>query len=73
MRCRRTQPGKDAADVLDGFIRGLGLLRSLQDVRIGPEHFETIAEQAMRTPWIPRNPRKIDSPAQVLEILLMAA
>jgi maleylacetate reductase len=67
------QPGKDAADVLDGFIRGLGLPYSLQDVRIGPEHFEAIAKQAMRTPWMPRNPRKIDSPAQVLEILLMAA
>jgi maleylacetate reductase len=67
------QPGKDAADVLDGFIRGLGLPRSLRDVRVGPEHFEAIAEQAMRTPWIPRNPRKIDTPAQVREILLLAA
>ena len=67
------QPGKDAADVLDRFIRGLGLPRSLQDVRVGPEHFEAIAEQAMKTPWIPRNPRKIDTPAQVREILLLAA
>jgi maleylacetate reductase len=67
------QPGKDAADVLDGFIRGLGMPRSLQDVRIGPEHFDRIAEQAMGTPWIPRNPRRIDSPAQVREILLLAA
>jgi maleylacetate reductase len=67
------QPGKDASDVLDGFIRGLGLPRSLQDVGISPEHFDRIAEQAMRTPWIPRNPRKIDSPAQVREILLLAA
>jgi maleylacetate reductase len=67
------QPGKDAADVLDDFIRGLGMPRSLQDVRIGPEHFDRIAEQAMGTPWIPRNPRKIDTPAQVREILVMAA
>ena len=66
-------PGKDAADVLDRFIRGLGLPRSLQDVRVGPEHFEAIAEQAMRTPWIPRNPRKIDTPAQLREILVLAA
>jgi len=66
-------PGKDAADVLDRFIRGLGLPRSLQDVRVGPEHFEAIAEQAMKTPWIPCNPRKIDTPAQVREILLLAA
>jgi len=67
------QPGKDAADVLDNFIRDLGMPRSLQDVRIGPELFEAIARQAMATPWIPRNPRKIDSPAQVREILLLAA
>ena len=66
-------PGQDAADVLDGFIRGLGMPRSLQDVRVGPEHFDAIAEQAMRTPWVPRNPRKIDGPAQVREILLLAA
>ncbi|WP_174247896.1 iron-containing alcohol dehydrogenase [Bradyrhizobium sp. S69] len=67
------QPGKNAADVLDDFIRGLGMPRSLRDVRVGPEHFEAIAEQAMRTPWVPRNPRKIDGPAQVREILLLAA
>ena len=66
-------PGKDAADVLDDFIRGLGMPRSLQDVRIDPEHFERIAELAMATPWIPRNPRKIDTAAQVREILLLAA
>ena len=66
-------PGEDAGDVLDAFIRGLGMPRSLQDVRIGPEHFDRIAEQAMATPWIPRNPRKIDGPAQVREILVLAA
>ncbi|MDR3488720.1 MAG: iron-containing alcohol dehydrogenase [Bradyrhizobium sp.] len=67
------KPDKDAADVLDTFIRDLGLPRSLQDVRIGPEQFDRIAQQAMGTPWIPRNPRKIDGPAQVREILLLAA
>jgi maleylacetate reductase len=67
------RPGEDAGDVLDQFIRGLGLPRSLQDVRIGPEQFDRIAQQAMATPWVPRNPRKIDGPAQIREILLMAA
>jgi maleylacetate reductase len=67
------QPGRDAADVLDNFIRGLGMPRSLKDVRIGPEHLDRIAEQAMATPWIPRNPRRIEGPAQVREILLLAA
>jgi maleylacetate reductase len=66
-------PGKDAGDVLDAFIRGLGLPRSLRDVGIGQEHFDRIAQQAMATPWIPRNPRKIDTPDQVREILELAA
>jgi maleylacetate reductase len=67
------EAGKDAGDVLDNFIRSLGMPRSLQDVHVGPEHFDAIAEQAMRTPWVPRNPRRIDGPAQLREILVMAA
>lgn len=66
-------PGENAADVLDAFIRSLGMPRSLADVRVSPEHFDAIAEQAMRTPWVPRNPRPIEGPAQVREILLLAA
>ena len=66
-------PGHNAADVLDAFIRSLGMPRSLAEIRVPPEHFDAIAEQAMRTNWIPRNPRKIDTPAQVREILLLAA
>jgi maleylacetate reductase len=67
------QPSRDAGDVLDDFIRALGMPRSLQDMRIGPESFDRIAEQAMATPWVPRNPRKIDNPGQVREILVLAA
>jgi maleylacetate reductase len=66
-------PGKDAGDVLDAFIRSLGMPRRLADLGVKPENFEVIAEQAMHTPWVPRNPRKIDSPAQILEILRLAA
>jgi maleylacetate reductase len=67
------QAGEDAGDVLDQFIRGLGLPRSLHEVRVGPEHFDRIAQQAMKTPWVPRNPRKIEGPDQLREILQMAA
>jgi maleylacetate reductase len=66
-------PGEDASDVLDRFIRGLGLPRSLHEVKVGPEHFDRIAEQAMATPWVPRNPRQIGAPAQLREILDLAA
>lgn len=67
------QPGKDAGDVLDSFIRGLGMPRSLGEVKIGREHFDRIATQAMGTPWVPRNPRPIPTPAEVKQILELAA
>ena len=66
-------PGEDAGDVLDAFIAGLGMPRSLGAVNIGAENFDRMAEQAMGTPWVPRNPRPIAGPAQVREILELAA
>jgi maleylacetate reductase len=66
-------PGEDAAAVLDAFIAGLGMPRSLGAVNVGVAEFDRIAEQAMGTPWVPRNPRRIDGPAQVREILELAA
>jgi alcohol dehydrogenase class IV len=65
--------GREAGDVLDTFIRGLGMPRSLGEVKVGREHFERIAKQAMGTPWVPRNPRPIPGPEQVREILELAA
>jgi alcohol dehydrogenase class IV len=65
--------GEDAATVLDAFITGLGMPRSLRVVKVEPESFERIAEGAMDTPWVARNPRPIDGPAQVREILDLAA
>jgi maleylacetate reductase len=67
------RPGEDAGEVLDAFIAGLGMPRSLGAVKIGPESFEMMAERAMGTPWVPRNPRPIAGPAQVREILELAA
>ena len=67
------QPAADAGDVLDAFIRSLGMPRSLHEVKVGREHFERIARQAMGTPWVPRNPRPIPGPEHVKEILELAA
>lgn len=65
--------GEDAGDVLDRFIGGLGMPRTLSAAGVKPEHFDRISKQAMGTPWIPRNPRPIPTPAQVMEILQLAA
>lgn len=64
--------GEDAGDVLDEFIAGLGLPRSLGALGIGSDDLEPIAHGAMKTSWIPRNPRPISDPEQVREILDMA-
>ena len=47
--------------------------RSLGAVNIGAAHFDHMAEQAMGTPWVPRNSRPIAGPAQIREILELAA
>jgi maleylacetate reductase len=65
--------GEDAGGVLDAFIAGLGMPRSLAAVKVGRDSLERIAEGAMDTPWVPRNPRPIDGPAQIREILDLAA
>ena len=44
-----------------------------REVKVGREHFDRIAKQAMGTPWVPRNPRPIPGPAEVQEILELAA
>jgi maleylacetate reductase len=65
--------GEDAGDVLAAFIANLGMPRSLGAVKVDRREFDRIAEQAMGTPWVPRNPRHIDGAAQVREILELAA
>jgi len=67
------RPGTEAAEALHALIAGLDMPRSLGAVGIGREAFPRIAEAAMATPWVPRNPRRIDGPAQVREILELAA
>ena len=68
-----SQAGSDAGDVLDSLIRGLGMPRSLGAVKIGRDNFQRIAVLAKATPWVPRNPRPIDAPDQVREILEFAS
>ena len=48
-------PGEDAGDVLDAFIAGLGMPRSLGAVKVGPEHFDQMADRR----WARRGCRAI--------------
>jgi maleylacetate reductase len=66
-------PGKDASDVIAGFVKSLGLPGKLSEVGVGPDQFSTVANHVMHDSWLHTNPRKITSPEQVLQILEMAA
>lgn len=66
------RPGDAAADVIGDLISSLGLPRRLRDVGVKREQFPEIAEHAIHDRFIPTNPRKINGPKDVIEILEMA-
>jgi maleylacetate reductase len=63
------RPGEPAGDVVAGLIAGLGLPGRLRDVGVKPEQLDRIAELSMHDRWIHTNPRKIDGPAVIRELL----
>ena len=63
------RPGEAAADVVAALIAGLGLPGRLRDVGVKPEQLDRIAELSMHDRWIHTNPRKIDGPAVIRELL----
>lgn len=66
---------RPAHELLDELIRGIGQPRSLAEVGVENDEavFAKIADYAMTHPWGRTNPRRIDGPAEVMEILRLAA
>ena len=62
-------PGEPAGPVLDRFIAGLGMPRTLRQVGIGREQLPTLAQNCMLDDWTFSNPRPIRTPAEVMTIL----
>jgi maleylacetate reductase len=58
-----------AADLVAGLIGDLGLPSRLRDVGVKAEQLDRIAELSMHDRWIHTNPRKIDGPPVVRELL----
>ena len=58
-----------AADLVAGLIADLGLPSRLRDVGVKQDQLDRIAELSMHDRWIHTNPRKIDGPPVVREIL----
>ena len=63
--------GEDASTIVDEFIRGLGMPRSLGEVNVTDDQLEIIAEYTMLDFWARTNPRTIEGPADVRQILDM--
>jgi maleylacetate reductase len=66
------RPSEEAADAVGDLVRSLGLPQRLRDVGVRREQFREIAENAMHDRYIPANPRKIEGPEAIVEILEMA-
>jgi maleylacetate reductase len=62
-------PGQPAADVVGALIAELGLPRTLRDVGLPADLLDVIAENSMHDKLIHTNPRKIDGPATVRQLL----
>ncbi|KAI5357331.1 putative alcohol dehydrogenase, iron-type/glycerol dehydrogenase GldA [Septoria linicola] len=58
-------------EMLDVFIRELGMPRSLKDVGVGEEKFGVLAENALMDKWCGTNPRPLETKEDVLEIIEM--
>ncbi|TWT06119.1 iron-containing alcohol dehydrogenase [Reyranella sp. CPCC 100927] len=61
-----------AAEVLDAFVRGLGMPRSLREVGIAAADLPGLAENCMLDDWTYSNPRPITRADEVLGILKAA-
>jgi maleylacetate reductase len=63
------QPGRPAADAVADLIASLGLPGRLRDVGVKRDQLDVIAEESMHDRWIHTNPRKIEGPATVRQLL----
>jgi alcohol dehydrogenase class IV len=66
------QPDRAASEIVDEFIAGLGMPRSLTAVGITEDQLDLIAEYTMLDFWSRTNPREISGPEDVRGILEMA-
>lgn len=61
--------GSTAGSSVRGLVEQLGLPTRLRDVGVERHHFDAIASGAMANAWVRANPRPINTPEQIVEIL----
>jgi maleylacetate reductase len=67
------KPDAPAADLVANLVATLGLPGRLSEVGVGRDRFREIAEKSMHDRAVLNNPRPIRDPAEVMEILELAA
>jgi maleylacetate reductase len=65
--------GAAAAEAVRGLVQGLGLPSDLKSVGVLPKDFQAIAEHTMHDGGVRNSPRPIAGPAEIVEILELAA
>eukprot|EP00435_Cladocopium_sp_Y103_P078235 s1_g1974.t1 len=65
-------PNRPASELADGYIRALGMPRTLAAVNVGEERFEEVAQKTMHDFWARTNPRPVSEAADILQILQLA-
>jgi maleylacetate reductase len=66
------RPGMAAADTVAELVADLGLPGTLRAVGVKPDQLDRIAEESMHDRWVHTNPRRIEGPMVVRQILDMA-
>ena len=66
------QPSRPASELVDEFIRGLDMPRSLTEVGVGEDQLDHIAEYTLMDFWARTNPRTVETAADVRQILELA-
>ena len=61
----------DLGDLLDAFIRALGLPRTLKEVNIDRDQIDRLSRRTLDDAWAPTNPIPLTTPEQVKSILEM--
>ncbi|HEX3991268.1 MAG TPA: iron-containing alcohol dehydrogenase [Acetobacteraceae bacterium] len=67
------RPNEPAWRVVHEFVASLGLPRSLAEVGVTGEKFETVAKAAMLDHYLHTNPRPIHGVSDIMDVLRMAA
>jgi maleylacetate reductase len=62
-------PGGEAADAVAALVAALGLPQTLRDVGVRADQLDVIAEGSMHDRMVHTNPRRIDGPAVVRQLL----